>query len=73
MGRGLFAIIILLIVAALAGSLIGGRLTLSELLVVAGLFMFWAVGVSLVRGFIRLRNWLRANSTPRRDDPDQSK
>lgn len=71
MGRGLFAIIILLIVAALAGSLIGGRLSLSELLVVAGIFMVWAVGVSLFRGFVRLRNWLRANSAPHRDDPDK--
>lgn len=68
MGRGLFAIIIGLIVAALAGSLIGGRLSAQEFLVIIGLFMLWAVGVSLFRGVTRARKFFPA-STHRRKPP----
>ncbi|HSR46313.1 MAG TPA: hypothetical protein VLT15_13930 [Acidimicrobiia bacterium] len=59
MGRGTFAIIIGLIVAAVAGSFIGGRLSAQEILAVLALFMLWAFGVSLFRGFVRLRRRMK--------------
>lgn len=59
MGRGLFAIIIVLIIAVLAGSLIGGRLSAQELLIIFGLFMLWAVGVSIFRAIRRIRSRLK--------------
>jgi uncharacterized membrane protein YfcA len=64
--RGTFAIIIGLIVAAVAGSFIGGRLSAQEILAIFGLFMLWAVGVSLFRGFVRLRK--RIKPTRRQSD-----
>jgi len=67
MGRGLFAIIIGLIIAVLAGSLIGGRLSAQELLIIFGLFMLWAVGVSIFRVIRRIRSRLR----PTRRQPDE--
>lgn len=66
MRRGTFAIIIGLIVAAVAGSFIGGRLSAQEILAIFGLFMLWAVGVSLFRGFVRLRK--RIKPTRRQSD-----
>lgn len=56
MGRGTFAIIIAVLIVALGGSFIGGRLSAQEFLTIVGLFMLWAVGVSAYRGFVRLRN-----------------
>ncbi len=58
MGRGTFTIIIGAILAVIAGSFIGGRLSGQEVLVIAGLFLLWAVGVSVVRGLLRLRRRL---------------
>ena len=59
MGRGAFAIIAGLIVAVILGSFIGGRLSAQELLTIFGLFMLWAVGVSLFRAVIKLRSRIR--------------
>ncbi len=56
MGRRTFAIIIAVLIVALGGSFIGGRLSAQEFLTIVGLFMLWAVGVSVYRGFVRLRN-----------------
>ena len=67
MGRGLFTIIIALIIAVLAGSLIGGRLSAQELLIIFGLFMLWAVGVSVFRAVRRIRARLK----PTRRQPDE--
>ena len=67
MGRGLFTIIIALIIAVLAGSLIGGRLSAQELLIIFGLFMLWAVGVSVFRAVRRIRARLK----PIRRQPDE--
>ncbi len=67
MGRGLFTIIIGLIIAVLAGSLIGGRLSAQEFLIIFGLFMLWAVGVSVFRAVVRIRARLK----PTRRQPDE--
>ena len=66
MGRGTFAIIAGLIVAVILGSFIGGRLSAQELLTIFGLFMLWAVGVSLFRAVIRVRS--RFRPPPRNSD-----
>lgn len=66
MGRGTFAIIAGLIVAVILGSFIGGRLSAQELLIIFGLFMLWAVGVSLFRAVIRIRS--RFRPPPRNSD-----
>lgn len=58
MGRGTFTIIVVAILAVIAGSFIGGRLSGQEVLVIAGLFLLWAVGVSIVRGLLRIRRRL---------------
>ena len=66
MGRGTFAIIAGLIVAVILGSFVGGRLSAQELLAIFGLFMLWAVGVSLFRAVVRLRS--RFRPPPRKPD-----
>lgn len=59
MRRGTFAIVVGLILAALAGATFGGRLGLQEVLVILGLIMAWAIGVSIFRGLRRLRKWMQ--------------
>lgn len=59
LGRGTFAIIIVLILAAIGGSFIGGRLSAQELLTIFGIFLLWAFGVSIWRGYRRIKNGLR--------------
>ena len=56
LGRGTFAIIIVLILAAIGGSFIGGRLSAQELLTIFGIFLLWAFGVSFWRGYKRIKN-----------------
>ena len=59
LGRGTFAIIVVLILAAIGGSFIGGRLSAQELLTIFGIFLLWAFGVSFWRGYKRIRNGFR--------------
>ncbi|MDF1597130.1 MAG: hypothetical protein P1T08_13710 [Acidimicrobiia bacterium] len=66
MGRGTFAIIVAILIVAVGGSFIGGRLSAQEFLTIVGLFMLWAVGVSAYRGIVRLRN--RMTPPRARDD-----
>ena len=56
LGRGTFAIIVVLIIAAIGGSFIGGRLSVQELLTIFAIFLLWAFGVSFWRGYKRIRN-----------------
>lgn len=60
MGRGTFAIIVAVLLAILAGSFVGGRISVQELMTIVALFLVWAVGVSLLRGYLRLRNRMRS-------------
>lgn len=59
LGRGTFVIIVALILATLGGTFIGGRLSAQELLTIIGIFLLWAFGVSLWRGYRRIKSGLR--------------
>ena len=65
MRRGTFVIIVGLILAAIGGATLGGRLGSQELLVILGVLLAWAFGVSLFRGALRLKRRL---SPPRPKD-----